>query len=143
MNWGYKILIVYALFVVGIMVLVVKSSSEKMDLVTTDYYGKELKFQQQIDQTKRADALSESLQTELKGHRLLVRFPKDFAGKKITGKADLYCPSDENNDRSEDISLQDSVLIMNIPSTDKGLYELHILCSVNGSSYYFEKRIII
>ena len=49
MNWGYKILLVFAVFVAGILFLVYKSSNQKMDLVTTDYYEKELKYQQKID----------------------------------------------------------------------------------------------
>ena len=76
MNWGYKILIVYAVFVTGIVFMVYKSSNEKMDLVTADYYGKELKFQQQIDETKRTDALSEEVRYEVKNNRLLIYFPK-------------------------------------------------------------------
>ena len=45
MNWGYKIILVYVLFVAGIVFLVVRSSMENTDLVTSDYYEKELKYQ--------------------------------------------------------------------------------------------------
>ena len=43
MSWGTKILIVFILFVGGILFMVIKSSIQKTDLVTTDYYAKELK----------------------------------------------------------------------------------------------------
>ena len=58
MNWGYKILLVYAVFIAGILFLVYKASSQKMDLVTPDYYEQELKYQSQINATERANALS-------------------------------------------------------------------------------------
>ena len=58
MNWGYKILMVYILFVAGIMVMVFMSSTQNTDLVTTDYYEKELVYQQKIDQISRTSALS-------------------------------------------------------------------------------------
>jgi hypothetical protein len=61
MNWGYKILFVYAIFITGILFMVFKSATQKMDLVTPDYYAKELKYQEKIDESNRVNALSEEL----------------------------------------------------------------------------------
>ena len=58
MNWGNRILLVYIFFVAGIMLLVYKSSIQKTDLVTPDYYTKELAFQSTIEEQKRAHGLS-------------------------------------------------------------------------------------
>ena len=143
MNWGYKILIVYGVFVAGIMFLVYKSANQKMDLVTTDYYAKELKFQQQIDETKRANDLPENVRYEIKSNQLLIHFPKDFSGKKINGDMQLYCPADKDKDIQQHFEIEDSLLIIKIPDANKGLHELHINWNVNGISYYFEQRIII
>ncbi|MBL0145087.1 MAG: FixH family protein [Chitinophagaceae bacterium] len=82
MNWGYKILIVYGAFVAGILFMVFKSSTSKMDLVTTDYYAKELKYQDKIDEKGRTNALSEEVKYELADNKIIVHLPKDFAGKK-------------------------------------------------------------
>ena len=51
MNWGYKIMIVYLVFVAGIAVMVYNSAMQNIDLVTPDYYAKELKYQEKIDET--------------------------------------------------------------------------------------------
>ena len=56
MNWGYKILLVYLIFILGILFMVFKSSTQKTDLVTTDYYAKELKYQEKIDEMKQVVA---------------------------------------------------------------------------------------
>ena len=40
-NWGHSIIIVYALFVGGILLLALRSSQQKFDLVKSDYYGAE------------------------------------------------------------------------------------------------------
>lgn len=143
MNWGYKILVVYGIFVLGIMFMVFKSSSQKMDLVTSDYYGKELKYQQIIDQTGRANELSEQVRYEIKDNVLLVFFPKDFAGKTVSGSVELYYPADENKDVKKDFSLQDTTFSMVISSANKGLHELHISWKADGKDYYFEKKIFI
>jgi hypothetical protein len=143
MNWGHKILIVYAVFVAGILFLVFKSSSQKMDLVTTDYYAKELKYQQKIDETNRVNALSAPVLYEIKNSEMVIHFPKDFSGKKLSGEAVLYCPSDENKDVKYPFSIQDAPVIIPLPPVHKGLYELHLTWQTGGYNYYFEKKIVI
>ena len=76
MNWGTKILIVYVAFIAGILMMVFKSSSQKTDLVTTDYYAKELKYQDKIDEMNRVAALSEPVGYTVKDNSLLIKFPK-------------------------------------------------------------------
>jgi hypothetical protein len=143
MNWGYKILIVYGVFVAGIMFMVFKSSSQKMDLVTTDYYAKELKYQDDINATENANALSEKVRYEIKDNQVLLHFPKDLSGKTITGNALLYCPSDENKDIKQDFSLQDAPLVLQLTARSKGQFELHITWQADGVNYYFEQKIFI
>lgn len=143
MNWGYKILFVYGIFVAGILFMVFKSSSQKMDLVTTDYYAKELKYQEKIDEMNRVSALSEEVRYEVKGNQIILYFPKDFAGKKITGNAELYCPSNEDKDIKQGFTLQDTSLIMPLAAGNRGQHELHITWQVDGKTYYFEKKIFI
>ncbi|HWH64169.1 MAG TPA: FixH family protein, partial [Ginsengibacter sp.] len=105
MNWGYKILAVYIVFVLGIMFLAFKSSNQKVDLVTTDYYDKELVYQEKIDAITRVTGLSKKIEYKIKDDKLIITFPKDFAGKKIEGKAVLYCPSDEDKDITQNFSV--------------------------------------
>jgi hypothetical protein len=141
MNWGYKIIFVYAIFITGILFMVFTSSSQKMDLVTTDYYAKELKYQEKIDKASRVNALSEELQYQIKDNTITINFPKDFLAKKLTGTVNLYCPADEDKDITQNFSLQDTALI--IKTTNKGQYELHINWQADGITYYFEKKIFI
>ncbi|GAB2816614.1 FixH family protein [Ferruginibacter profundus] len=143
MNWGYKILIVYGIFVAGIMFMVFKSSNQKMDLVTTDYYAKELKYQERIDATGKANALSEDIKYEIKDNQVVLHFPKDLAGKKISGNAQLYCPADETRDIVKDFTADDLLLSIPLKKDNTGLHELHISWTADGVSYYFEKKIFI
>jgi len=143
MNWGSKILIVYIVFVLGIVFMVYKSSTQNTDLVTTDYYAKELKYQDKIDEAKRVSALSDSVAYSIKNNALTIQFPRDFAGKQLAGEAVLYCPSDEKKDMKQRFTLKDEPLQMQIPAGDKGLYELHLSWQDGGVTYYIEKKIII
>jgi hypothetical protein len=143
MNWGTKIFIVYVVFVLGIVFMVFKSSIQKTDLVTTDYYTKELKYQDKIDEMNRVAALSAPVKYVVKDNELIIEFPKEFNGKKITGEAVLYCPSDENKDIRQPFSLQDEILKMNVPPAKNTLYQLQLSWQDGGVTYYFEKKIII
>lgn len=143
MNWGKKILLVYIVFIAGILFMVFKSSMQKADLVTTDYYNKELKYQDKIDEMNRVSALSAPVKYEIKGDEVIIDFPKDFNGIKLTGEAVLYCPSDENKDVKQSFSLQDESLKMKIPVNQGLLYQLQLTWQDGRVSYYFEKKIFI
>lgn len=143
MNWGTKIVLVYVVFITGILFMVFKSSSQKTDLVTTDYYVKELKYQDKIDEMNRVEALSAPVEFSVKNNEVIIQFPKDFAGKRLTGEAMLYCPSDENKDVKDSFSVQDEPLRIVISAKNKGLYELHLSWKDGAVTYYFEKKIFI
>ena len=51
--WPTAIIVFCSLFVAGTAGLVVMACSQKEDLVSADYYEKELKFQGQIDGAER------------------------------------------------------------------------------------------
>lgn len=143
MNWGYKILFVYLAFVAGIVFMVIKSSNQKMDLVTTDYYAKELKYQDKIDEAKRTSSLSKEVECTVTKDQLSIIFPKDFEGKNITGEVVLYCPADEGKDVTKKFSTQSLTTMVTIPAKNKGLYEIQISWIVDGNNYYYQKKIFL
>lgn len=143
MNWGYKILVVYLAFIAGILFLVFMSSNQKIDLVTTNYYDKELKYQQTIDATNRGNSLSEPVKYIVKDNNFIVQFPKDFEGKKLSGQVMLYCPSDEDKDILHNFSVNDSLVAVPIPPASNKHYELHLSWQADGINYYFEEKVVI
>jgi hypothetical protein len=143
MNWGHKIIVVYVLFVAGMLFLVFKSSKQNIELVTEDYYAKELVYQQKIDETKRAGLLSAPVNIIITQHEVTILFPKDFATKKITGEVTLYCPSDENKDMHQQFNVTDSAVTIKVPANYNGLRYVKINWGAEGVNYYYEKKITI
>lgn len=143
MNWGYKILTVYIIFIAGILFLVFKSSTQNQDLVTKDYYEQELKYQQVIDDTERANALSSEVKFELKKDEIAISLPKEMTGKKISAHILLYCTADKSKDIISDQVTETGMMHLSLPSKNKGLHELKINWQADGSSYYFEEKIMI
>lgn len=143
MNWGYKILTAYLVFVAGILFMVFKTSGGNSELVTTDYYAQELKYQERIDQVKRTESLSGEVSCTITGNKLDVRFPADFKGKKLDGSITLYCPSDKNKDLKQSFTLTDETAAISLPAGYTGLFELHLAWAAEGQTYYFEKKLFI
>jgi hypothetical protein len=55
MNWGKSIIIVYALFVIGMGYLVYRSTQEVFEVVDVDYYQREKEFSSQLDAKNNAN----------------------------------------------------------------------------------------
>jgi FixH len=143
MNWGHKIIVVYIVFVAGMLFLAYKSSTQNIELVTGDYYAKELVYQQKIDQAKRAALLSAPVDIKINHHELAIIFPKDFTAKKITGEVTLYCPSDEKKDMHQQFTVTDSAVSITVPGNYRGLHYVKINWSAGDVNYYYEQKIII
>lgn len=129
------------MFIGGIMYMVMLSGKQKIDLVTEDYYEQEIKYQERIDQAGRSAALSEKLLVALKGNSLEIRFPSEFAGKSISGKALLYYPADVKKDFTSDISTTDTRFRLEIPEHGSGLHILKLSWESGGITYYNEEQV--
>ncbi|MDE3125013.1 MAG: FixH family protein, partial [Bacteroidota bacterium] len=90
MNWGFKITAVFVSFTLLIGFLVYKSVHTKIDLVSTDYYKEELRFQKQIDGTHNANLLS-AVKVEQTDSSIAIQFPNELRGTNLEGEAWFYC----------------------------------------------------
>ena len=142
-NWGYKIAAVYLVFVAGIMYLVVQSSKHDVDLVTQDYYAEEIRYQEKIDQRTRAEALSEPVRFTLSDQSIHIRFPRESAGKEITGEVLLYFPADSKQDVRSAIQTSSNDMVLQIPGERRGMHILQVKWTVEGQTYYFEENLFI
>lgn len=136
-------MLVYIVFVVGILFMVYKTTTETNDLVTTDYYAKELKYQQVIDAANRTSKLSSAPAIVIINDSLKIEFPKEFTNKVLNGNVEFYFAADENKDFNKIIETTNSVIKIIIPQKNKGLHEVHLTWEVDGVNYYFVKKIFI
>jgi hypothetical protein len=100
-------------------------------------------YQEKIDQTKRANALSAPIQIKMINNELAISFPKDFDTKQVKGDVVLYCPSDEKKDMQKIFTVTDSAVEINVPANYHGLHYVKINWEVEGISYYYEEKIFI
>lgn len=144
MNWGYRIVIAYLLFVGILGVLAFKSFRSKVNLVAPDYYKQELAYQQQIDKIKNAASLEHPLTIELLSEQrlLIVRFPSSQVG--LRGKVTLYRPSNSDLDRTWKLQPdQENRQFISLKDMADGLWKVKVEWEANGKSFYQQKNIYV
>jgi hypothetical protein len=143
LNWGWGITAIYVVFVIGIMYMVWRSTQERVDLVTEDYYGQEIKYQDKIDASKRAAALSAPVQFEVKGKTLHLGFPKEFEGKAITGEVLVYYPADSRKDVRVPVKTSANAMDVALDTGSPGLHILQLSWQDGATAYYQESNVFI
>ncbi|MEP7318229.1 MAG: FixH family protein [Panacibacter sp.] len=98
MNWGNKLLLVFIVFGALIGTLVYKCMQQNFELVSKDYYGDELRYQDKIDGVANANKLSTVRVTEDIAD-ISIQLPKELNGMPLTGEAWFYCANNASNDR--------------------------------------------
>ena len=142
LNWGLKITILYSGFVILIITMVSMAMSQKVDLVSKNYYEQELQYQDKIDKINRTHALSEQMTWQVNRNTLLIKFPEQFKGKLIKGTIYFFRPSDETMDKKITISVDTSLCFkVSTNQLNKGLYKMQIDWNVDNNEYYNESVI--
>lgn len=142
-NWGHKIIFIYAVFVVGILCMVYQSSKQKFDLVETDYYAAELKYQDVIDASARAKAIGGDLVVKYEMDSIKLILPDVFNGVSIKGKVHLYYAADQQQDVSVDFETLHAFVAFKAGHQKKGNYTVKLDLIKSGVKYYYEQKILL
>lgn len=144
MNWGNKLLIVFALFGSSMSYMVYRCMETPIDLVSKEYYKEELAYQQVIDGTRRANALSQQPHLSTTDAGLQLQLPPEMKQKTLTGQIRFYCPADAARDR--DIPLRpDADGSQTIPkqALAPGQYTVSVSYSEGGVNYFSQQPFTI
>jgi hypothetical protein len=143
LSWGYKLILVYSIFVIGILWMVFRASSQKVDLVTKDYYEQELVYQRKIDESARAAKLTSGVVCAVTNSQLHIQFPAEMASGKLDAVVLLYCPSDNAKDITRSYTSTNGELLFDLPPAYKGAFDVKLNWKYNGESYYNEQKIFL
>ena len=143
-NWGTGITVFIIFFLLMNVVVIIFAYGEKVDLVTPNYYEKELKYQEEIEAQQKTLDLTEKINVEYQSEVLIIQLPKKFSVKELEGNILLYRPSDSSKDVK--IALQpDSTGTQLVPTAglSKGFWKVKINWLFENGSYSDEKSIFI
>lgn len=144
MNWGHKLLLVFFVFAVGMFYLVYRSMHVNYELVSKEYYRDEIHYQDVIDASRRADALSGKIDISQTGNSIRLQLPTEMKNENVTGRIWFYCASDEKRDRH--ISLTPDEQAVQIISKQKflpGEYIVKVDWQNKKVSYHTEQPLTI
>lgn len=144
-NWGTGLMIGMILFIGFILFFVIKISTDKTydyDLVTEEYYKKELVYQQEIDAQENANSLAQNISGTKTEEGWLLRFPDNLDYSKISGTLFLYRPSNKKLDFQEPLQLTGQELLIPDARLVPGRWNTTVQWSYNGEDYLYKNEIV-
>lgn len=143
-NWGTAIVLGFVGFISFILYFVIRMNTDKSfehDLVTEDYYKKELAFQKEINAEENAKTLQKNIVVEKTNKGLLIFFPDDKNYQEISGTVSLYRPSNKKLDFEIPISLSNSQLVIKDENLLEGRWNITIDWKHQNVSYLFKESL--
>jgi hypothetical protein len=138
MNWGNKIAVLYIGFVIMIAFLVYKSTQQNTDLVSDDYYKKEIAYQQIIDANANNKTLATNPLITHNEQFIHIQFPSTLHDQLITGTIELYNAANAKNDTSISFSTSNDSVSIALNNINKGNYTAKIQYASARINYYSE-----
>ena len=143
-GWGTRIAALYIGFIILMIGMVYVSMCQKVELVSDDYYKKELAFQSQINSTKNADSLSQRILHQNTPAGIALQFPPEFISKNVSGTITMFRPSDATKDIDTPVKLNDKAQqIISYTGLISGMYRMKINWQEGSKSYYSEDTLHI
>ncbi len=144
MNWGWKITIILAIYMIGIIAVVWYTMTLDVNLVAEDYYQQELAYEEQITRLKNTQSLAEKPTFTISPDRQLVVLSFPPAITPENGSITLYRPSDFTQDRKFKLALDAARQQGFVTASLKpGLWKAKVFWEENGKKYFQEFVIVI
>ena len=144
-NWGTGIVLAFVAFISFIMYFVVVANSDPRadhDLVTEEYYRKELEYQQDLDASRNLELFGGQVEVLRISGGLGIRLPKGMDPQGIDGKVSLYRPSNKQLDFEFPIQNSDTLQLIPASRLLDGRWDIRVNWTYKGKPYLFRERIL-
>jgi nitrogen fixation protein FixH len=143
--WPYAIVVCMVMFMAYIASFVYKALNQDVDLVSKDYYEQEIKYQDKIDMVGRTKAAGDvSIKYNPETAAILLQLPESFKGQTITGKINLFRPSNDELDQELPLQLgRDLSQLIETAALEKGLWKVRVSFTATDETYFAEQTIQI
>ena len=139
MNWGYRIVLAFVLFMTFIVSMVVYISSKGADLVAEDYYTQEVNYQDIIDAKSNSLVIKDQLKIIQDGEKIVLLFPEEV-NQNVEGTVHFYHPQKQDKDVVQALQLNEQKnQSISKSILTKGNYTIKLFWSDGIQNYYVEK----
>lgn len=144
--WPHAIMAWFIIFGTAMAVWIVVAVRQKMDLVRTDYYEEELRFEQQLGRLNRTAALRNVISVNYDAARreVILVLSATHLGSKPAGQIDFYRPSNASLDFQVPLAVDAAGLQrIDADTLHGGLWRVRVRWSAAGQDCFFEQAIVI
>ena len=144
-NWGHGVALALGLFIAFILFMVFgfTHGQQNSELVSDDYYGDELLYQEVIDAKNNASQLSEIPKYQELATGMKLTFPNAIAPESKQVKFELFRTDDANLDVKKEVTLDaNNELLIPIQVITKGSYTLKVKWTNNKKPYQVDYDIL-
>lgn len=137
-HWGWRIALIYTTFALATIGFMIFSFTQKVDLVSKQYYADELKYDEKMLAENNTMKLSKVLSVKNNGDLLSIQFPNTPE----SGAIHLYRPSESDMDKEIKIVGGRAEQTFSITTLQTGLWIAKIEWKSDNTSFYAEQRFI-
>ena len=143
--WPVSIIGFFILAVIFIVTYTAWAMRQREDLVSEDYYEREVRFQSHLDSMNRSQALATQTVVTFEPAQQAVIItlpPTQIQG--ATGSIHLYRPSDARLDRDMPLALNaEGVQRLDGKKLSEGLWKVRVQWSANGQEYFLDQPVVV
>lgn len=138
-NWGTKLAVAMASFMLMVIAFGVVMFNEGVDLVEKDYYPKGQAHQELINKRNNAAEFADQITLTVEQGIVSINFPNNFEPSKIDGTVHFYQRTTDKYDRLVKLTV-DTNHFFSYPSKSlSGRYIVKIDWTYEGEAFYVEK----
>jgi len=145
-NWGTGIVIGMLCFMIFILQYVIRVQTDSKfdnELVTEQYYEKEIEVDDNYQKEKNLNELGNKFNVSAVSEGIVIQFPEDFDYHNIQGNISLYRPSDQKMDADITIELSSSAMLIPKNALADGRWDIIVNWQYQGKAYYKKESIFL
>ena len=142
--WPYGIITAFVFLFCGIITVIIIAFTHRETLVSENYYDQEMTFQNQIDDSARAQKSGAAISSNAAGGSLVISVPVAQLAQKLAGTIQLYRPSDPNLDQTIQLAPRaDGTQSLDASKLAAGLWRVRVKWNAGGQDYFLEQKITV
>ena len=144
--WPHAIIAWFVIFAAAMAAWIAVAVRQNMDLVRSDYYEEEVRFQQQLDRMNRTAAIATevTLNYDATKREVTLRLPAAHLVSRPAGEIHFYRPSDAALDFQLPLAVDADGRQRIATSTLRGgLWKVRMQWSAADHDYFFEQTLVV
>ena len=144
--WPYAIIGYFVIFISGVVSWIVFAVHHEDQLVRSDYYEQEIRFQLQIDSAVRTAAVQKDVHIIYNAatQSVSIQLPAGHSALRPSGQVLFYRPSDAALDKELPLNIKtDGSQRINVADLKAGFWKVRLAWSAGGADYYCDQPIVL